>query len=235
MTNERKILIVEDSRNDAMVESYLVEQAGFVAVTAVDGYTALKRLADQTFEVILIDLTMPEMSGLDLLKHIRSVPRLMFTPVMVVSGRNEIGDVTAAIQLGANDYLVKPVDPEVFQNKLDHLLGAKQKDWYEYTVDDNPSETQVSVDAGFFLVSLNEVQFTLSSPFPVPLEQKFVMSNSLLKKIGMDKVVGKVIRCEERGTRFFVSFTYMGITEEARTRIRIFCRSLWAAREKKES
>jgi len=120
-TEIKTILLVDDSRNDieltiaALTEKNLANDI----VVAEDGVEALDFLYKRGRfagypngipAVILLDIKMPRMSGIEVLKHIRSVPEFRFIPVIMVTSSAEEKDLVESYKLGANSYVVKPVD-----------------------------------------------------------------------------------------------------------------------------
>jgi CheY-like chemotaxis protein len=81
---------------------------------------AIDMLGNIKADIILVDIEMPEMTGIEFLQVIREKPHLKEIPVIVISARKDISD---ALKYGANDYMEKPVDPEVLQERIKKLLN----------------------------------------------------------------------------------------------------------------
>jgi len=121
---ERKaVLIVEDS--DVM-RSFLVaalEGQSLEVVEAPTGFEALKLLPHYAFSVIVTDINMPDINGLELISFIKKHPEFQKIPIMVISTERSEEDRRRAMALGAVDYLVKPFDMEPFRAKVLAILG----------------------------------------------------------------------------------------------------------------
>ncbi len=115
-----RVLVVDDERNIRdSIERYLKIE-GIETVSAENGLSARRLLQEQTFVAGIIDLRMPGMNGLQLLRWIREQgPRL---PVIMISAYGEIRDAVEAMKLGAQDYLVKPFDPEELLVRLKNIV-----------------------------------------------------------------------------------------------------------------
>ena len=114
MTNETagRILIIDDEANVRRLLSRVLQRAGFLVEGVASGAEALRLLPENQFHLVYLDIRMPDMSGLDVLKEIRlSWPDL---PVTLLTAHASLQTALDAIRLGAKDYLVKPIDPEVF-------------------------------------------------------------------------------------------------------------------------
>lgn len=99
------VLVVEDEPAYVEALQIALEVEGMDSTAALDGREALKLFRSQVFDVVLLDLMLPSLSGLDVLRSIRSEAA---TPVIVVSAKDAESDVVTALELGADDYLTKP-------------------------------------------------------------------------------------------------------------------------------
>ncbi|MCP5366634.1 MAG: response regulator [Hyphomicrobiales bacterium] len=98
----------------------------FTVVEASSGEQALERLADRHCDLVLLDITMAGMSGIDALITIRETHDRVDLPVLMLTSHEESRDVVEALQLGANDYLTKPFDPEVLMARVENHLAHKR-------------------------------------------------------------------------------------------------------------
>ena len=103
-----KLLVVEDERDLQRVLSYNFKQAGFDVVTASNGETALRAVKEEPFDLILLDLMLPDMSGTEVCKRLKQNPQTANIPVMMVTAKGEEIDRIVGFELGADDYVVKP-------------------------------------------------------------------------------------------------------------------------------
>ena len=106
-----KVLIADDEPDVLAAMSKKVEGAGYAVVTAVDGEEAWKKIQSESPDVILLDLTMPKMDGLEVLKNVRqNPPSAKWQPVIIVSARKELEDMKKGFSLEADHYLTKPCE-----------------------------------------------------------------------------------------------------------------------------
>jgi DNA-binding NtrC family response regulator len=114
------ILVVDDDKNFLRVLTYYIQDFGFGAVPAPSGHEALKLLKEQAFDLLITDLKMPEMDGLELLAAVRrSNPDL---PVIVLTAHGSIETAVEAIKLGAYDFLAKPFEKEEMRHAIANAL-----------------------------------------------------------------------------------------------------------------
>jgi CheY-like chemotaxis protein len=119
-----KLLVVDDiaANRDLLVRYFGAR--GFQIVEADCGLTALSMIKHQHFDAVLLDIIMPEIDGIEVLRRIRASHTQADLPVIMVSGQSAHRDVRLALDFGANDYVTKPVDLAVALTKLLRTLGA---------------------------------------------------------------------------------------------------------------
>jgi two-component system chemotaxis response regulator CheY len=121
---EYKCLIVEDSHMMRQLLSFAVSRIeGMTVVEADDGMEGLKKLSQDTFDVVVIDINMPIMDGLKLIKHIRNDSSYKEMPILVVTTEGADEDRERAMQLGVNTYISKPVQATAVFVEVQKLLG----------------------------------------------------------------------------------------------------------------
>lgn len=108
MSQQPKILYVDDEETLRSLVKDQLQLEGFTVETADDGDTAVAMLPKNNFDVILLDVRMPRMSGIEVLKHIRN--NKITSRVIMLTGVDDLGVALEAVKNGANDYLTKPYD-----------------------------------------------------------------------------------------------------------------------------
>lgn len=116
-------LIVDDSRVIRKVSRHLLEGMGFAVSEAGNGKEALEQCDAAMPDVILLDWNMPVMSGIDFLRQLRGREGGDYPKVVFCTTENDVAHIKAAIEAGANEYVMKPFDQETLQIKL-QLVGA---------------------------------------------------------------------------------------------------------------
>jgi two-component system chemotaxis response regulator CheY len=116
-------LIVDDSRVLRRILNDMLKQLGFEVTEAVHGQDALDKLAAGLApDVVLVDWNMPVMNGLDFVRAVRAQPRYQELPLMMVTSETEVEQMSLALAVGANEYVMKPFGKEVIADKL-QMLG----------------------------------------------------------------------------------------------------------------
>ncbi|HPT56745.1 MAG TPA: response regulator transcription factor [Casimicrobium sp.] len=115
-----RLLVVEDDPALAQALALALSRRGFNVAQATNGRTALERATSESFAAIVLDLTLPEMDGLEVLRGLRA--KGFATPVIVLTARGTVGDRVQGLRLGADDYLPKPFDLDELEARLLALL-----------------------------------------------------------------------------------------------------------------
>jgi DNA-binding response OmpR family regulator len=113
------ILVVDDDLDLVDVVRTALEREGFAVDDANDGATALDKIADDTPELVVLDLGLPKVRGLDVLRRVRADTAV---PVIVLSGRSDEADRIVGLELGADDYVVKPFSPRELVARVRSVL-----------------------------------------------------------------------------------------------------------------
>ena len=128
MSKDLKFLVVDDFSTMRRIIKNLLNDLGYPNVTeADDGKTALPMLQAGGFDFLISDWNMPGMSGLDLIKAVRSDAKLAKLPVLMLTAEAKREQIIEAAQAGVNGYVIKPFTAETLKEKLDKILGATAK------------------------------------------------------------------------------------------------------------
>ncbi|MFI5394546.1 MAG: response regulator [Candidatus Binatia bacterium] len=127
------VLVVDDDAGSRFVLTRALECLGLDPVVAEDGADVPDLIAAQRFDLLVVDLQMPGMNGFELLRQIRRsnggllpMPRTCAdVPILVVSGESNAASIANAVALGADDYLVKPIDLDIFERVVGRLMPRR--------------------------------------------------------------------------------------------------------------
>lgn len=108
--NKGKILVVEDEKKIARVLSLELEYEGYEVKVKDTGMSGLQALEEESFDLVLLDVMLPELSGLEVLRRVRKTNTA--TPIILITARGSVPDKVSGLDLGANDYITKPFDIE---------------------------------------------------------------------------------------------------------------------------
>jgi two-component system chemotaxis response regulator CheY len=116
----KKILVVDDSETIRITVSETLNKAGFLVTQAIDGVDGLAKLGQDTFDLVILDVNMPRLNGLEMLEKMRDDPKNAAIPVVMLTTEAHFALIDRAKKLGAKGWMIKPVKPE-------NLVAAAKK------------------------------------------------------------------------------------------------------------
>jgi two-component system, cell cycle response regulator len=127
MSNDRaSILIVDDDPINRTLLSHTLARQGHSTRMAEDGHEALETVAAEAFDVVLLDVVMPGIDGYEVLKSLKDNSKRRHIPVIMISALDEMESVIRCIEMGAEDYLLKPFDPMLLRARINAGLAKKR-------------------------------------------------------------------------------------------------------------
>ncbi len=121
-----KILVVDDDEMTRHFLSHVLAQQGYEVQTAVGGREAVEKLKEHAYALVLLDIEMPWFDGLEVLRHIREHHSKATLPIIMVTASDKSSEIILALDMGANDYVTKPLDvPVLFARMRAHLATSR--------------------------------------------------------------------------------------------------------------
>jgi CheY-like chemotaxis protein len=124
--DQGRILVVDDNEMNRDVLSRRLQREGHTVKVAASGPEALELLYHEPFDVVLLDIIMPGMNGLQVLEQLKVDPQLRHLPVVMISALDEMDSVVRSIEIGAEDYLPKPFEPAILRARVGACLEKKR-------------------------------------------------------------------------------------------------------------
>lgn len=146
----KKILIVDDERDIVELLRYNLEKEGYKCYTAENGEEGVAKAREKKPDLILLDIMMPKMDGIEACRQIRSDDTLSESFVAFLTARGEEYSEIAGFDVGADDYITKPIKPRVLISRIKALLNRKKQD-----------KMQDSIELGELLIDRNTFDVTL--------------------------------------------------------------------------
>lgn len=117
-----RVLIVDDEPNIVLSLEFLMQQAGFEVATAADGETALQQVRTQAPDLVLLDISLPGISGFEVLETLRQEPAFKQLPIVMLTAHGREVEKEKGLALGADDYITKPFSTRQLVEKVQALL-----------------------------------------------------------------------------------------------------------------
>ena len=121
-----RVLVVDDDPLNRMLLTRSLEREGHRVGSAASGQEALEILREKPFDVVLLDIVMPELDGVSVLERLKRDPVLQHVPVIMISAVDELDTVVRCIEMGAEDYLPKPFNPVLLRARINAALAKKR-------------------------------------------------------------------------------------------------------------
>ena len=172
--NLYKILLVDDEQDILDFLSYNLKKEGYQVFTSLNGADAITIAKKELPHLIVLDVMMPEMDGIETCKEIREIPLIKDTVITFLSARNEDYSQIAGFEVGADDYITKPIKPRVFISRVKALLRRHAP---SQQIDTNVDLGNIKIDKEKYLVYKDDIELV----FP---KKEFKLLSLLASKPG---------------------------------------------------
>lgn len=122
------ILLIEDNEQNAYLVTFLLLGAGMQIKHAADGPSGIEMTASEDFDLILLDIQLPGMSGYTVATLLRQMERTRLVPIVAVTSHAMVGDRELAHEAGCDGFIEKPIDPDTFVSRIEYLVNRKAED-----------------------------------------------------------------------------------------------------------
>lgn len=171
----KKVLIVEDEPDIAQLVKLYLEKQGFHANVAKSGVEALKLIKSERPDLLILDLMLPEIDGIEVCKKIRTAPDTALLPIIMLTAKAEESDTIIGLELGADDYVTKPFSPNALVARVKALFRRLER------TDD---QTQSSFSFGPLLMDLSRHEVTVKGKEVFLTAKEFGLLEHLLRHPG---------------------------------------------------
>lgn len=198
MENISKILIVDDDEDILELLSFNLKNNGFVVESANNGSLAIQKAREFSPDLILLDIMMPEMDGVEACGEIRKIDKLKSTIIIFLTARGEDYSQLAGYRAGADDYITKPIKPKLLIAKLNAILNMKRRENSLPPLKSNELRYDTNLIYLSTNVAINEDAYSvLKNNIDVKLTRKeFELLNYLRKKpfkvISREHILSKI-------------------------------------------
>jgi two-component system, OmpR family, alkaline phosphatase synthesis response regulator PhoP len=125
---KEKILVIEDDEDILELMVHNLSREGFIVSGAGNGEAGLRKLQNEEFNLVILDIMLPGIDGLEVCKAIRQNASLKHLPIIMVTAKGEEADVVAGLELGADDYIIKPFSPRILIARLKSILRRRSRE-----------------------------------------------------------------------------------------------------------
>lgn len=219
----KTILIVDDQKTVLMTIESILKPHGFIVVACTNSVDAFDRFTHERFDLVITDAVMPMgENGFTLISSIRQQSFNKTVPIIMLTGKRDPQDVEKAISVGANDYMIKPIDPDILIAKVKKLLENKSQseDFVEAAVN-SPAQLQIKLS----IVGISETHLILNSNVSFIPGQIQKIQSMLFKEFGHEMLSVRMGEAENFDTHFRIKASFVGLSEKELSQIRLWVRS----------
>jgi two-component system phosphate regulon response regulator PhoB len=123
--SKKRILVVDDEEDILELVEYNLAKEGYHITGALTGEDALNKVQSEAFDLVVLDLMLPGIDGLDVAKRLKSSPKTAQIPIVMLSAKGEEADIVTGLELGADDYITKPFSPRIMIARVRAALRRK--------------------------------------------------------------------------------------------------------------
>lgn len=218
-----RVLVVDDDHDILKLSERVLGAAGHIVFTADDPFKAVETLEALPFDLLVSDANMPHFTGFELVQTLRRNPRYKDLSIAMLTGLRERKDIERAVKAGVDDYIVKPIDPLLFVQKVNALFERKPPTQHpEAIIQDGDSTSKAFVMTPFKLLSVSELGVLVLSSTQLNPGQFIEIKGAFFDQLGADVPPLKVLSTEASGKpgEFRSQLIFLGAREAFLQKIR---------------
>jgi len=216
-----RILVVDDDADIRKMAEQILVSAGHTVFVAEDALRAIDWLNNIGFDLLLSDANMPHYTGFDLINTVKNNPKYKELSVAMLTGLRERKDVERALQLGVDDYIVKPLDPMLLIQKVNSMFEKKPAAKYA-EVHLSPSQGKATMKRQVIVESLSEMGIQIVTDDPLRIGQIIEIQAEIFNTLDIPSPPMKVLRTEidTRTNRYRSELIFLGARETMLQKVR---------------
>ncbi len=221
----KKILIVDDVKSILITLEAILVKEGYYVASCTNSMDAFDKINAEHFDLLITDAIMPaSASGYSLISTIRSGQRNKDIPIIMLTGKREQADIEKALTVGANDYIIKPIDPDILTAKIKSLLEKSHEkvDFVEAPVN-APATLNVKTD----ILTISESEIKLMTNYQLNLGQVYRISSDFLSQLEISFTNVRISECTKAADQthnYYIKGHFVGLTDKELSKIRLWVR-----------
>jgi DNA-binding response OmpR family regulator len=218
-----RVLVVDDDPDILRIVEKVLRLQNHHVFTAHDAMKALELLNSSVFDLLITDANMPKFSGFELTRMVKNNKRFHRMAICMLTGLREKRDIERAIRAGIDDYIVKPIDPQLLLQKVEEIFSKKPPlAKAELVIPEKTAYAAAQISTASRVSMLSELGLVLRSPVEIPEGLSVIVHTELFKKMGLQNPPPlKVISCRKLVEfDFEVTVAFQGMSESFQLGVR---------------
>lgn len=219
----KTILVVDDQTIVLTTLEAILKKEGYAVISCTNSIDAFEHVQREKFDLIVTDAVMPlGTSGFNLISSIRAHEGFnKNVPIIMLTGRREASDVEKAISVGANDYMIKPIDPDILTSKIKKLIqqSSGKSDFIQAPVD-QPAAMATKIQ----IISTSEITLQFSSDLGFIPGKIYKISSDFFQIFEKDSVTVRIQSSQLMNGQYIIWANYVGLSDKEYSHIRTWIR-----------
>lgn len=222
----KKIIIVDDLKSILITLESILKPHGYYVASCTNSIDAFDKLNNEHFDLMITDAIMPVgANGYTLISSVRSGTRNKDLPIIMLTGKREKADIEKALMAGANDYIIKPIDPDILITKVKTFLEAADNK-SEFV--EAPVNFPASLNLKTEIAAISESEIKLVINYQLNLGQLYRITSEFFSELDMTSVNTRISECvkseDPLSNNYYVSAQFVGLTDKELSKIRLWVR-----------
>lgn len=216
-----RILVVDDDPDILKLAQKVLGSQGHMTFTAGDALKAIEYLNENSFDLLISDANMPRYSGFELVRTIKKDTRFKHMGIAMLTGLRERKDIEKAIQAGVDDYIVKPIDPLLFLQKITALFNKRPPaDYPEIRLNPDSSLAKAQILLPVHLESVSELGVTILTDQEIKEGATLEVASEFFKDLDIPPPLARAFSVVKDGGKYRAQLMFLGARESMLQKIR---------------
>lgn len=223
----KKILIVDDLKSILITLEAILQKEGYYVAACTNSIDAIDRFSLEHFDLMITDAIMPVgANGYTLIATIRNGTRNREIPIIMLTGKREKADIERALSVGANDYIVKPIDPDILVSKVKSILQQNESKQSNFAAALVSAQATVTLKTDIISISESEIKFVTN--YQLTPGQLYRFTSDFFRNFDIDTVNTRITDCvkstDAAVNSFNIAAQFIGLSDNELSKIRLWVR-----------
>lgn len=223
----KKILIVDDLKSILITLEAILQKEGYYVAACTNSIDAIDRFSLEHFDLMITDAIMPVgANGYTLIATIRNGTRNKEIPIIMLTGKREKADIERALSVGANDYIVKPIDPDILVSKVKSILQQNESKQSNFAAALVSAQATVTLKTDIISISESEIKFVTN--YQLTPGQLYRFTSDFFRNFDIDTVNTRITDCvkstDAAVNSFNIAAQFIGLSDNELSKIRLWVR-----------
>jgi len=220
-----KVIVIDDEPAVLhFIETVLTEN-NFQVTCCETAKQALDKIKKNHFDCMITDAIMPNISGFELIKKVRENSKFSHLQILMLTRKRDRQDVKKAVEAGANDYIIKPIDESLLVEKVTSCLNNQESSEQIKEVTISKGSSQANLSLNIKVISITETSILIKSPFNLTHDADVDFDCEIFKTIGIKIPQLKLFKSEKKDNGYEIRFLFHGLSDKDQNKVKSWINS----------